>query len=344
KTGGESALLNNLLKGDTRINAGETASAMIRRLFASNLSLNSVGALANSLATRLQNNVSVTGAAGQPVFFIPFPQFQTLNVLDSDDFSTYNALEAQLTRRFSNGVSFNLAYTWSKALDTRSFDPTITVVGTGNSSTAADTPFDINNRKLNYAPSDFDRRHVLQWNFVTELPFGRGKRWLTGASGLAERIVGGWEGTGYGRGTTGRPFTVFAGSNTVSNVVQTTANCSGCNRGEGTPFLDSASGLIWFFNSAQRAQFSAPGAGQFGNTGRNAFMGPHYFELDASFLKRVPVTERWKLEIRADATNLTNSVSFNAPTTDITSSLFGRIRNSVASGSRKIQLGVKVYF
>ena len=52
-------------------------------------------------------------------------------MLDSNDFSTYHALEAQLTRRFSNGVSFNLAYTWSKALDTRSFDPTLTVVGTG---------------------------------------------------------------------------------------------------------------------------------------------------------------------------------------------------------------------
>src|SRR5206468_12722914 len=108
-----------------------------------------------------------------------------------------------LTRRFSNGIAFNLAYTWSKALDTRSFDPTLTVVGTGNASTAADTPFDINNRRLNYAPADFDRRHVLQWNFVSELPFGTGKHWLSGASGLMNRVVGGWEVTGYGRVSSG---------------------------------------------------------------------------------------------------------------------------------------------
>ncbi|MBZ5619473.1 MAG: carboxypeptidase regulatory-like domain-containing protein [Acidobacteriia bacterium] len=346
KAGGESALVNNVLKADSRINPGETASAMIRRLFASNLSLNSVAALANSFATRLQNGQSVTQlSAGQPFFFIPYPQYGSgMNVVDSNDFSTYHALEVQVERRLTSGIAFQVGYTWSKSLDTRSFDPTLTVVGTGNASTASDTPFDIYNRRLNYAPSDFDRRHALQTNWVVELPFGKGKRLLGNASGLANRIVSGWEVTGFARITSGRPFTVYAGTNTVSNVNQSTANCTGCGRGDGTPFLDAASGLIWYFDSAERAKFSAPGAGQMGNTGRNFFVGPHYFEMDASLLKRVPVTERVKLEIRGDATNLTNSVMFNAPTTDITSTLFGRIRNSVTSGSRKIQLGAKIHF
>ena len=111
-----------------------------------------------------------------------------------------------------------------------------------------------------------------------------------------------------------------------------------------SPFLDSASGPIWYFNQAERAKFSAPGAGQFGNSGRNFFIGPHYFELDASLLKRISINERMKLEIRADATNLTNTPSFAAPTTDITSSIFGRIRNSLSSSSRKIQIGAKIHF
>jgi len=346
KAGGESALLNNVLKADTRINAGETASGMIRRLFASNLSLNSVGALANSLATRLQNGQSVTQlSTGQPFFFIPFPQYGGgLNVVDSNDFSTYNALEVQVERHLREGVSFQVSYTWSKSLDTRSFDPTLTVVGTGSSSTAGDTPFDIYNRRLNYAPSDFDRRHALQTNWVVELPFGKGKKMFTNASGIGERIVGGWEVTGFARVTSGRPFTAYAGSNTFSNVNQSTANCTGCNRGDGSPFLDSGSGLIWYFDSAERAKFSAPGAGQMGNTGRNFFVGPHYFELDASLLKRIPVNDRIKLEVRADATNLTNSVMFGNPTADITSTIFGRIRNTVLSSSRKIQLGAKIHF
>jgi hypothetical protein len=355
KAGGESALINNVLKADSRLNPGETPSAMIRRLYSSNLSLNSVGALASSLGTRLQAvngvNQNVTAiSAGQPFFFLPFPQYSGgLNVLDSNDFSTYNALEVQLQRRLSKGILYTVAYTWGKSLDTRSFDPTLTVVGTGNSSTAGSTPFDINNRRLNYAPSDFDRRHALQMNWVFELPFGKGKHWLSGAHGIGEHVLGGWEIAGFGRVTSGRPFTVWSGANTVSNVNQSTANCAGCGRGEGTPFLDTGAnsgntGFIWFFDAAQRANFSAPGAGQFGNLGRNFFVGPHFYDLDASLLKRIRVTERWKLEFRADATNLTNSVSFGAPTTDITSSTFGRIRSTTTSSSRKIQVGAKIFF
>lgn len=344
KAGGDSPLMDQLLAGDSRLNPGETGSQMVRRLYTSQLNLNSVAGLAGSLASRIQGTQSVTAIAGKPFFFIPYPQYSGgLNVLDSNDFSTYNALEVQLQHRFANGVAYNLAYTWSKSLDTRSFDPTITVVGTTNSSTAADTPFDINNRRLNYAPSDFDRRHALQWNLLYELPVGEGKRWMN-TKGFLNRILGGWEVTTYGRVTSGRPFTVFAGTQTTGSVVYSTANCTGCNAGMGTPFLDSGSGLIWYFNQSQRAMFSAPAAGQFGNTGRNAFVGPHYFELDSSFLKRIPVNERVKLELRADATNLTNSVMFNAPTADITSSIFGRINNSVASSSRKIQIGAKVQF
>jgi hypothetical protein len=345
KAGGESALLNNVLKADTRINSGETASGMIRRVYASALALNSVGAVATGLATRLQNGTSVTQlSAGQPFFFIPYPQYSSLNVIDSNDFSTYNALEAQVTRRLAQGLSFNVAYTWSKSLDTRSFDPTLTVVGTGNSATAADTPLDINNRRLNYAPSDFDRRHMLQWNFVAELPFGKGKHFLRNASGLIEKAFGGWEVTGYGRVSSGRPFTAFSGSYTTGNVVQSTANCNGCGRGDGSPFLDSASGLTWYFDATERAKFSAPAAGQFGNTGRNFFIAPRYYEMDASLLKHFAINERVKMEFRGDATNLTNSVSFSAPTTDITSALFGRIRDSVSSNSRKIQVAAKIHF
>jgi hypothetical protein len=336
--------MNNILKADSRLNAGETGSQMVRRLFASNLSLNSVGALASSIATRLQGGQSVTQlSAGLPFFFNPYPQYTTLNVLDSNDFSTYNALVVQVNRRLAQGISFNASYTWSKSLDTRSFDPTLTVVGTGNSSTAGSTPFDINNRKLNYSYSDFDRRHVFQTNFVVELPFGKGKHFMN-HGGFTDRVFGGWEVTGFGRVTSGRPFTVFAGTNTVSNVNQSTANCNNCSRGDGTAFTDPANGLVWYFDNAERAKFSAPSAGQFGTTGRNFFLAPHYFELDTSLLKRFSIKERVKLELRGDATNVTNTPSFAAPTTDITSSTFGRIRNSLSSGSRKIQVGAKIHF
>src|SRR5262249_43586216 len=104
KAGGESALLNSLLRSDTRLQANETPSAMIRRLFLPQLNQNSIGALGTQLGAQIQtvggvaSNVTAR-SAGQPFFFIPFPQYSSgLNVLDSNDFSTYHALEIQLER------------------------------------------------------------------------------------------------------------------------------------------------------------------------------------------------------------------------------------------------------
>ena len=66
--------------------------------------------------------------------------------------------------------------------------------------------------------------------------------------------------------------------------------------------------------------------------------------MDTSFLKRVALTERFKMEIRADMTNLTNTPTFGFPTANVASTTFGRIRDTVISGSRKIQLGAKFIF
>jgi len=116
----------------------------VRRLFASNLSLNSVGALASSLATRVQNGKSVVALSGQnPYFFIPYPQFSTVNVIDSNDFSTYNALQAQVQRRLTHGLEAQFSYTLSKSLDTRSYDPAFTIVSGANNQSASSTPIDI---------------------------------------------------------------------------------------------------------------------------------------------------------------------------------------------------------
>ena len=77
----------------------------------------------------------------------------------------------------------------------------------------------------------------------------------------------------------------------------------------------------------------------------NPFQGrrfTHYVEIDASLLKRVSLNERFKLEVRADATNLTNTVAFGAPTTDITSGTFGRIRNSAILTKTKIRRAARI--
>jgi hypothetical protein len=344
QAGGESELMNQLLLPHTDRRVGESGSAMVRRLSAANLALNSVAALAASFAARVQGGQSLTELAGfGPYFFYPYPQFLGgVNVIDSEDYSRYHAMELKLERRFGNGYSYLVGYTLSRSKDTRSYDPAFTVVSGANNQSASSTPFDIDNRDLNFALSDFDRTHVFQGQAVWELPFGQGKQFGGSVNRVTDVLIGGWQLSGQFVAQSGRPMTVYGGSNTVSNVVQTPANCDGCSRDFGT--VHEEDGIIWYFTPEERAMFSTPEAGELGNTGRNYFRGPGGYFINLSLSKRTRTVGNQILEIRADSTNVTNHPVFGFPTLTTTSATFGRIRNTVTSGSRKVMLGIKYYF
>ena len=175
--------------------AGRTVSDMIRAQYASQLSLNSYAAILSSLGRRIQSGQNVTALSGKGAFaVIPFPQFSgAVTAIDSNDFSTYNGLVLQYQQRYRNGIQFQLSYTFSKALATRDFDPTFTVVGTQNAQSASSTPFDIYNRKLNYGEPQYDHRHAFQAHGTFELPFGKGKAYghsLPGVCRSRDRRMG----------------------------------------------------------------------------------------------------------------------------------------------------------
>ncbi len=347
RAGGESALINTLLQSDSRRRSGESGSQMVRRLFASTLNLGSVAALAAAINNRTERGKTLLELAGlSPFFFIAFPQFAGgLNVLDSNDISTYHALELQLQRRFAEGLSLQASYTLAKSLDTRSFDPTFSRVSRGALQSASSTPFDIHNRRLNKARSDFDRRHAFQAVWVYELPFGRGRYWGGAWHPVLDKIAGGWEVAGILIWTSGRPFTVYSGSNTFSNVVQSPASCNGCTRSTGELHFDPSAGTLFYFNENERQSFFSPEPGRLGNTGRNFFTQPQFFSLDLTLLKRVRISESHNVEFRLEMQNATNTPSFGLPNSSIiTSTVFGRMRGAVVSGSRKMQLSLKYNF
>jgi hypothetical protein len=355
-------LINRLLAGDTRLNAGETGAQLLLRQSAGGtvplagggtatniVDAGSVAAAAAFVTTgvRRVNNVNtpVFIANGfSQFFFQPFPQFAgAINVLDNNDRSRYNALEVQLSRRFNNDLGFQISYTLAKSEDTRSFDPTFAIANRGSAQSTANTPFDINNRELNYARSDFDRRHAIQGYFTATLPFGRGQRFLSDANGLVDRLVGGFDFAGIVRWYSGRPFTVYSGVNTLSNVLQTPASCNGCTPDMGGIVLEN--GRNFFFTADQRAQFFAPAAGEFSNTGRNFFTGPSLFQLDVALGKRINFDESRNLELRIEAQNATNTPSFDVlPNAVITGTNFGFQGGTTISGSRKVQLAAKFNF
>jgi hypothetical protein len=347
KGGGQSTMINQLMGVDTRRRATETGSDAMRRLYTNDLANNALGVIAGDLSRR---TTTATGkplaeAAGfGPNLFLLYPQFASaVNVIDSNDWSTYHAFQAQVEKRFSKGVTFQGSYTFAKSLDSRSFDPAFTVVSTANNQQAGGTPFDIDNRKLNYGLSDFDRRHIVQAYGVWELPFGKGKRFGGNTSGFVNRLIGGWQVSGLASFQGGRPFSVFSGFTTFNNIVQSFANCNGCNRDFGDAY-DRPDGIKWYFTPEEIGTMSRPVLGEMGNTGRNFFRGPGSINIDMSFLKRTQITERTNFEFRADMTNFTNTPTFGFPTATLTSATFGRIRDSVISGSRKIQLGAKINF
>ena len=345
KAGGQSDLLNNLFAGDNRIAAGKTESDVIRANYASQLGLGSYSSILSTLGRRIQGTgANAKSITTNPYAVIPFPQFSGgVTVIDSNDFSTYNGMVLQMQQRYKSGMAFQFSYTLSKNLSTRDFDPTFTVYSTANSQGASSTPFDLNNRKLNYGPAQSDHRHAFQAHGTFELPFGRGKAFAHALPGGVNRVIAGWELSPVFTFYSGRPLTVYSGANTFQSVVQSTANCNGCSNDLGS--VQDYQGYKWFFNPDQiKASFNAPTVGSFGNTGKGYFTGPRFIDVDLALLKRTQITEKINLEFRADAINLTNTPSFGPPTLTLTSSTFGRIGGAVESGARKVQLGLKLNF
>jgi hypothetical protein len=343
KAGGESTLLNQLTALHPNRNAGETGAAFLRRFFTSTLANNNVASLAATL-----NGVTVTQAGVTKIlpdaaglgkfFFTPYPQFASgsLQIIDSNSFSNYHGGVFQLSRRFEQGLELNTAYTWSKSMDDKSYDPTFTRISSGTAVSAASTPFDASNRRLNYGPSDFDRTHVFQTSAIYELPFGRGKRFGARTNAFISRLIGGWTVTTALVWQSGVPFTVVSGTNTFSNRNSSRANYSG-NNFHPSYQDDPVLGVPFLFTADERAQFSLPGPGELGNTSRNQFRFPAQFNMDASIIKRIRITETKNIEFRAQMFNVTNTVYMGFPSSglsvlsgstfsrDLTSDSFARV-------------------
>jgi hypothetical protein len=349
-TTANSCLINLLFTGDPANNAGTTTFRGITAVQTTLATNNTGGSVANAALAVSQHTTSGAQTIGRPApffnnpfFFQRFPQFTgALNVLDTNDYSFYNGFEAIVKRRFNKGIAFQFGYTFSKSMDTRSFDPTFIIVARGNAQSASSTPFDINNRRLNYAWSDFDRRHVFQATYVVEIPFGRGRHFASDISKALDFVIGGWQLAGTFNRASGRPFTVYSGLNTFSNANQSFANCNGCTRTMGD--LVERNGTWYWFSAEQEAMFSQPRPGELGNTGRNFFIAPRQFQTDMSLSKKFRFSERYSFDVRVDARNLTNSPSFGLPTATQNSTVFGRIRDSVTSFARRIQLSGKFNF
>jgi hypothetical protein len=203
----------------------------------------------------------------------------------------YDSLQTKLTKRFGSGYSLNLNYTLQRALQD-------------------DGEYFIFDADLNRGPAGWDRTHNFVMSALAELPFGRGKRWLSSSSGPVNMALGGWQLNATTTIQSGLPFNVGYRD-------------SGADRdtGPGRPNLvgdpETGGSRERFFNAtpigSPGSAFERPAVGTFGNLGRNELRGPNYWRTDASLFKRFGITETSTLEFRVEVVNLFNHVNLDNP-------------------------------
>jgi len=269
-----------------------------------------------------------SGDEGRPLFQ-KFGRTTTTREFDGRTHNNYHSLQMSLNRRFKDGLLLKGAYTYSRAIDEAAYSDW--------------TEFMWNAPSVFYrnrAQADHNIPHNFQLGFVYELPFGEGKRWAT--DGTRKAIFGGWQMNGVFAAYQGRPFTVFAsdaslnmpGNAQTADQVKDTVEKLG-NVGNAGTFFDTSA-------------FARVTEVRFGNTGRNILRGPGVVNLDLSLFRTFKLTDRYQLQFRAEAFNVSNTPHFANPESDVNSSDFGKVletNGDAAIGhSREFRFGLHLTF
>jgi hypothetical protein len=281
---------------------------------------------------------------------LPNPAVKAGTQLLYDSNASYHGLDATVVKRAANGLTLKASYTFAKILNT-------STDGGVNEPPDVLDPAHLN---LSKGPASFGVRHQFTGNFTYQLPFGKGQRFDGNASGITDKLIGGWQWNGIITALSGFPYTPLAGSNFSGNGDGNTPDVPFINPNfKGPVTLGTAT--QWFNPNAfmvpteptsaiqgAPAGFVAPPVGTYGNVGRGSYTGPGLFELDTSLFKNIPLTERYKLQFRAEIFNITNHTNLGTPSTQAFSGstingTAGAILNT-ATTSRQVQFALKLNF
>ena len=244
--------------------------------------------------------------------------------------SIYNALQAQLARKLAEGLQVTVAYTYSKAIDNVDNELGTLLF------------YDAANFARNRAAAGFDRTQNLRMAWVADLPFGAGKRWVQ--SGVASKVLGGWQVNGIFSAYSGLPFSVTASGSSL-NAPDETQTAQQVNRvvaklngiGSSSPYYDPTA-------------FAPVTSVAYGNSGRNILRGPGLVNADTALFRNFRFKERWNMQFRAEAYNLSNTPHFSNPSANVSSGGFMTITsalsraNNVEGGERQFRVALKISF
>jgi hypothetical protein len=270
----------------------------------------------------------------------PLPAFGPIDQKEASDNSHFHALQIALQRRFKSGVSFDANYMWSHGINDGS-------TGGGEADYAQNTAC----RTCEVASADFDVRHTFTANSVYQLPFGKGRPYLTGG-GITNAVFGGWQISGLLSARSGNPVNVTitrAASSLPDGLsVQNSAIYTRPNYVYGVSVVPANQSVSNWINPLA---FSLPANGTWGNAGRNLVRGPNFWQIDVDLSKSFLLTERFVLDFRAEAFNLFNRAQWGDPVGELTSPSFGQITTTVNNGSatgsgtpRQFQFSMRFHF
>jgi len=294
-----------------------SAHTAISSIGASNFTNGAVGTAANTVD---RNNFAKYPAAGISDFYLrKFPQYNQVILGTNGGRNYYDSLQVSI-RRNTGALKVTANYTFSKSLDNISAE--------GNGYTA---PVDSYNLSINKGVSDFNHTHTFNSTAIYTLPIGKGKRYGSNLPRYADSIIGGWDLGALTVWQSGTPFSISSQRTTGPSAnINTYATYSGTDYHLGD--IDRRGNGVYYFSPDQVAKFGFPVAGTFGNSGRNVFTGPRFFNVDFSLVKSFKITERQGFNIRIEAYNLFNNPNFALPGTNLnTISTFGKISSTLGS-------------
>ncbi len=251
----------------------------------------------------------------------PYPQSLQIQWRNQSDFSYYHAWQTSLRKRFSQGFSFNLHYTWGKSMAIHAGD-----FWPGNDQRVQDET----NWRSDLGPTPFDVTHRVTGNAIWQMPWDR---W--GRAGWRKTVLGGWQLSTTFSSQSGDPLNVEQRSN---------LDFSRPDYVGGNPYA-TGDRFLWFNAAAFRQVELVRASGlpaRPGNVGKYAFRGPSGSNVNISLGKTVEFRERYRLQLRGEAFSAFNHPTLGNPVTDITRPTFGRILG--LGGARSIQLHARFQF
>jgi hypothetical protein len=329
-----------------------------------------VGLSTNNVSQLLPYNASTSA-------YVPWPDFSQGNSYQSTiGVSTYHSLQTKLEQQFSSGLTYLLAYTWSKTLSDAA--DLLNGGSLGGANTASFRAPDIPGAgpMFDWGPADFDIRQVLHFSGGYQLPFGKDKPWLNQGA-VTNAVLGGWSVNWIATLQGGQPLNLGCPNDGTSAG----SSCNVMKVAGQSPQLglhkDSAGVLNWFGNPAaftqpcQLVSISGTLASNPTETGCTAetglaalgnrpgqTVGPGFHRLDFSAFKAFQMSDRFSMQFRAEFFNVLNHPNFNAPgfggngvvsiggSTLYNSSTFGEIGSTrdAPYDPRQIQFALKLYY